>query len=67
METVTITLNLTDEDGDPDTVWFAQDSSADTEQLKRSWYTSACVASPVLHQKGESGSHESVCGGTQVL
>lgn len=30
METVTITLNLTDEDGDPDTAWFAQDSSADS-------------------------------------
>ena len=30
MDTVTITLNSTDGDGDPDTAWFAQDSSANS-------------------------------------
>ena len=49
VETVTITLNLTDEDGDPDTVWFAQDSSADSRNNSKEAGTLQPVWRPLFY------------------
>ena len=58
VETVTITLNLTDRDGDPDTTWFAQDSSANSWNNSKEAGTFQPVWGPLFYIRRGSGSHE---------